>query len=157
MPGPRINPFPQTTRTKVWDKLCNVLTNDPVLKSAVDTWQLWLGREEDLLEPSDEDMPFFRMTPASGPQGWLDEATHQFRWPIKINLGITSTDVRTMFDFWGAVETALFTDNVVLNQLYPFGVIQKTISSPAVEPRMWGEASGLAAEGHLSILMRITS
>jgi hypothetical protein len=157
MPGPRTNPFPKSTRTQVWEQLCLSLTTDPVLQSAVDTWQLWLGKEEDLLEPTDEDMPVLRMTPVSGQSGWLDESTHQFRWPLKLTLGVSGTDVRVMLDFWGAIEMALFTDNTVLELLYPFSVIQKTISSPSVEPKLWGDASGLMAEGVLTILMRITS
>jgi len=157
MSAPQFNPFPASTRSKVWDQLCLSLTTDPVLSTRVATWQLWTGSEEDLDEPTDEGVPLLRLTPAAGQQGWLDEGTHQFRWPIKLTLGVAGTDVRVMLDYWGAIETALFTDNTVLNLLYPFGVIQKAISSPAVEPRLWGEASGLAAEGHLSILMRITT
>lgn len=157
MPGPRSNPFPKSTRTQVWEQLVASLKGDPVLSTRVDTWQFWTGKEEDLEEPSDEDMPFLRMTPATGQQGWLDESTHQFRWPIKLTLGVSGTDVRVMLDFWGAIETALFTGNTVLNLLYPLGVIQKTISSPSVEPHLWGEASGLLATGMMSILMRITT
>lgn len=157
MPGPRSNRFPKSTRTQVWEQLVLSLTTDPVLHSAVDTWQLWLGKEADLLEPTDEGMPLFRMTPVAGPAGWLDETTHQFRWPIQIVLGVSGTDVRVMLDYWAAVEAALFTGNAVLNALYAYNVIQKTISSPAVEPRPWGEASGLVATGQINILMRITT
>ncbi len=156
MPGPpQDNPFPQGTLSQIWDVIATALQTDPVLQSAVNTMQFWSGDPADLAEPSDENMPFLRMTPMVGQSSWLDENAHQFRWPLKIELGIIGTDVRIMMDYWECLRRALFTGNTVLYQLYPFEVIQKTLTSPAVEPHLWGDASGLSATAMLSILLRL--
>ncbi len=131
------------------------LETDPVLQSAVDTFQFWSGDPSDVATNTDENMPLLRMTPMSGQSGWLDENAHQFRWPLKIELGVNGTDVRLMFDFWDAIRRALFTGNTLLNQLYAFQVIQKTLTSPAVEPHLWGATSGLSAVAMLTILLRL--
>lgn len=154
---PTHNPWPQGTVSQVWDALCLALQTDPVLQSGVDTWQLWRDSPDDLIEPTDEDLPLFRMTPMPSSSGWLDENAHQLRIPIKIELGISGTDIRVMFDYWEALRRALFTGNTVLNILYEFQVIQKTLSTPAVAPRLFGESSGIGAECLLTVLMRVDS
>ncbi len=158
MPGPpQDNPFPQGTLSQIWDALVLALSTDPVLQSAVDTMQFWSGDPSDLNVNTDENMPLLRMTPMSGQSSWLDEGAHQFRWPLKLELGITGTDVRVMMDYWECIRRALFTGNTLLNQLYAFQVIQKTLTSPAVEPHLWGATSGLSATAILSILLRLDS
>ncbi len=154
--GPPVdNPFPQGTLSQIWDVVSLALTTDPVLQSAVDTFQMWSGDPGDIATNTDENMPLLRMTPMTGPSGWLDENAHQFRWNLKLELGVLGTDVRVMFDFWDAIRRALFTGNTLLNALYPFQVIQKTLTSPATEPHLWGDASGLSAVAMLTILLRL--
>jgi hypothetical protein len=154
---PQTNPFPQGTLSQVWDLLVTALETDPVLQTTVSLFQTYRGETDDLLEPTDEDLPLFRMTPMPATSGWLDENAHQVKIPIKIELGISGTDVRTMFDFWECLRRALFTGNTVLNLLYPLQVIQKTLTTPAVAPRLFGEAAGIGAECILTILMRVDS
>ncbi len=155
MGPPTNNPFPQGTLSQIWDVVRVALQTDPVLQSAVDTMQFWQGDENDLVEPTDENLPFLRMTPMVGQSKWLDENAHQFNWPIKLELGVAGTDCRVMFDYWEAIRRALFTGNTLLNTLYPFQVIQKTLTSPATEPHLWGDASGLSAVAILQILLRL--
>jgi hypothetical protein len=154
---PSENPFPTSTRSQIWTYLCDVLENDPTLKSAVNLFQLWQGRDEDLAEPCDEDCPVLRMTPVSSPGQWLDESTHSYRWTLKIDLGVIGTDVRTVMDFWAAVESALFTGNTVLDALVPYGLIQKTLSAAAFEPHLFGDAAGIRSTGSLTLHIRVDS
>jgi len=157
MPSIKSSPFPLTARSQVWTTLIAWLQADNVLHQAVDTWQVWSGRESDTAVPTEEDLPLVRLTPAPGSQVWLDENTQQCNWPIKVEIGIEGTDLTHLLNFWGAIETALFTGNNLLNALIPFGVIQKTITTPSLAPKMFGEKSGLAGEGVLLLKMRIAS
>ena len=154
---PQTNPFPTSPLSQIWDTVIDALQNDPTLHSAVNTWQVNRGDVDDLQLATDEDMPLFIMMPMSGQSQWLDEKAHQFRWPIRIQLGVLGTDARVMMDYWYAVHRALFTENTVLYTLYPFEVIQKSFTSPAVEPHLWGAVSGLSATAMLSILLRLHS
>lgn len=149
--------FPASARSSVWMAVVAALQSDQVLHQAVDTWQVWSGSEEDTAEPTDNNLPLLRMTPAGGTQSWLDENTQQCRWNFEIEIGVEGTVITDLFDFWSQVEVALFTGNTVLNTLVTYGGIQKTITAPAVAPRMFGEKAGLAAKGVLTILMRINS
>jgi hypothetical protein len=157
MPPQTRSPFPSSARSAVWYQVVQALRGDPVLKHAVDTWQVWDGTEEATVVPTEENLPLLRMTPAGGWQKWLDENAQQCSMDLKIEIGVEGTDITQLFDFWSQVEVALFTGNTLLNQLYVNGAIQKTITSPAMTPRMFGEKAGLAAEGTLTILMRINS
>jgi hypothetical protein len=150
-------PFPQSTRSQVWLALCQSLQGDPVLHGAVDTWQLWDGSEDSTMEPTEENLPLFRMTPVSGNQRWLDENAQECVMLLKVECGVEGLVLTDILDYWAAIEAALFTGNILLNILYPFQVIQKTITTPAVGIKMFGAKSGLAAEGVLTIRMRINS
>jgi hypothetical protein len=154
---PLANPFPQTTRSQVWDTLIAYLKADPVLSPRVDTWQTWDGSDDSIAEPTDEDLPFVRITPRTGQQKWLDENAQGYRFAIDFDLGIGGTDIRAAFDFWGAFESCLFNGNFLLDQLYAFQVIQKTVTAPNFTPRLFGEASGIAVKVTLEIYMRINS
>ena len=157
---PNTNPFPTTTRSQVWTTIVHWLKTDPILASRVDTWQTWDGSDDSLIEPTDENLPFLRMTLDAAGQKWLDEQTQQCTFAIAIDIGVDGTDITALLDMWGAVEAALFTTgpvNALLGALEPFQVIQKTITAPAIKPRLFGEATGLAARGVLTILMRINS
>lgn len=157
MPGPRTSPFPVGNPSQVWDQLVLALRTDPVLHRAVDTWQVFDGSSEDLLEPTGEDLPLLRLEPSPGSGRWLDENASEFTIPIKFTLAVQGTDIRVLWDFWDAVRAALFTGNTVLNAMYAFGVIQKTMTAPACEGRRFGEASGLAGTGVIQIKMRVNS
>ncbi len=102
-------------------------------------------------------MPLLVITPDAGPSGWLDENAHKFLWTLRIELGINGTDVRIMMDYWECIRRALFTGNALLNQLYPFEVIQKTLTTPATKPVLWGQTSGISATCTLAILLRLHS
>jgi hypothetical protein len=154
---PQTNPFPRSRLSDVFDVIANALQADPVLARAVNVWQIWDGSDESLAEPSDADMPFLRMTPDTGASSWLDENAHQLRWPIRFELGVSGTDVRQLIDFWDCLRVALFTGNTVLKLLYPYQVVQKTLTSPATKPQLWGEATGLMGVATLSILLRLDS
>jgi hypothetical protein len=155
--SPYRSPFPASNPSKVWDVLVDALRRDPVLKSAVDTWQVLDGSEADLLEPSDEDMPLLRLEPTAGQGMWLDESSHQYTIPIRFTLGVASTDVRILWDFWDALRAALFTGNAVLHAMYAFSVVQKTISTPVAQARRWGDNAGLSGTGTITIKMRVDS
>jgi hypothetical protein len=157
MPPQRRSPFPQSARSAIWNQIVAALRNDPVLHMAVDTWQLWDGSEEATVEPTEENLPLLRMTPSGGTQKWLDENAQQCTMNLTIDIGVEGTTITDVFDFWSQVEVALFTGNAVLERLYTNGAIQKTITSPAITPRMFGAKAGLAAQGVLTILMRINS
>jgi hypothetical protein len=155
---PRSNPFPTSTLSQVWTTIVRALRSDPVLGSRVDSWCVFDGSDDDLAEPTDEDMPHLRLEPVAGQGGWLDENAHKVVVPIKLTLGVAGTDVTALFDFWDAIRAALFTGNAVLQKLYPLGVIQKTLTLPATEARRWGDgALGLSAVGTLLITMRVDS
>jgi hypothetical protein len=149
--------FPTSARSQVWTTIISTLQSDPVLHQAVDTWQVWDGSEEATTEPTEANLPLFRMEPASATQKWADEQTHNCLMTFKISIGVAGTDITDLFDFWSAVEVALFTGNTLLDALIPFGVIQKTITGPAITPRLFGQKAGLAAEAALSVLMRIAT
>lgn len=154
---PYSSPFPQSSPSAVWDILVGALRSDPILNRAVDTWQVMRGSEEDLLEPTDEDLPLLRLEPVLGSGRWLDENATEYTIPIRVTLGVAGTDVRVLWDFWDAVRNALFNGNTVLDSMYTQGVIQKTLSAPATEGRLFGEASGYAGIGMLNIKMRVNT
>jgi hypothetical protein len=149
--------FQTSNRSNIWNLLVQTLKTDPVLKNAVDTWQVYDGSEEATSEPTEEDLPLLRMTPSGGPMKWLDESDHQNDWRIKLSIGVEGTRFTDLADMWSQVEVALFNGNTLLNALIPFGVIQKTLSEAAIEPRLFGQKSGLAGEGLLIIRMRIAT
>ena len=157
MPPLARSPFPPSSMSQVWLAVVAALQTDPILRSAVDTWQVWSNKEIDTAEPTDEDLPIVRITPAGGQGMWLDEGAHQLTWNIKIEIGCEGTDITNVLDFWQAIFTPLFNGNILLNTLYPYGVIQKTMSTAGVTPRMFGEKTGLGSEGLLTIKMRINS
>jgi hypothetical protein len=153
----RKSPFPECMPTKVWRQIIRSLRSDPVLKRGVDTWQIWSGEEEDTAEPTESNLPLLRITSGNIQGQWNDENSHQYTWQIKIEIGVEGTDETHLLDFWDAIRAALFTGNTVLNALYPYGVIQKTITGAGAAPRMFGQQAGLASEGALTIKMRVDS
>jgi hypothetical protein len=157
MPLLKKSPFPSCAESSVWLAIVNALQTDPILKSAVDTWQVWSNREQDTAEPTEENLPLCRVTSGNVSSRWLDESCHESDWQIEIEIGVEGCDQTHILDFWAAIVRALFTGNTLLNKLVPFGVIQKSIVAAAASPRMFGQKSGLAAKGALLVKMRVTT
>jgi hypothetical protein len=155
MPGD--NPFPTSNLSNLWTVLVRSLRNDPVLQSAVGSWCVFDGSDDDLAEPSGDQMPHVRLEPVAGSGAWLDNNSHQYNLPIKVTIGVAGTDVTALFDAWEALRVALFTGNTLLNRLNPYGLIQKTLTVPATGVQTFGEATGLVGVGTLLLKIRVDS
>jgi hypothetical protein len=151
-------PFPTSSLTQVWSTVIGWLKRDPILHAAVDTWQVWDGSSESTDAPTEESLPLIRITPATGGGFWLDENSHELTLSMTIYLAVEGTDITLIFDFWMAVMVALFTGNTLLNQLYAFSVISKTMTAPAFSPpRPWGEKAAIDSTATLQVRMRVNS
>ena len=100
MPPLQRSIFPLTQRSQVWTTIVDALQLDPVLHSAVDTWQVWDGSEVSMMEPTEENLPLLRMTPNGGSQRWLDENSQECTWNLDIEIGVLGMDAPTLLDFW---------------------------------------------------------
>jgi hypothetical protein len=142
----------------VWGNVIAWLKKDPVLHGGVDTWQIWDGSSESTDAPTEENLPLIRITPANGIGRWLDENAHELTLGMTLYLAVEGTDITLLFDFWAAVMAALFTGNTLLNQLYAYQVISKTMTAPTFsDPQLWGEKAAMASAATLQIRMRVNS
>jgi hypothetical protein len=154
---PQSSRFKTSNLSRIWTTLTRSMRDDPTLRACVDSWCLFDGSDDDLMEPSEADCPHLRLEPVAGSGGWYDENSHMLNVPIKLTLGVTGTDFTAILDFWDAVRVALFTGNTLLNKLSPYGLVSKTLTVPAVGVATWGEASGLSAVGMLLLKIRVDS
>ena len=126
-----------------------------MLSGAVRTWQFWRG---DVTDPAPGALgvgalPAVRLMSTAAPGKWMDENSHSFQWPIRVDLDACGSDGRVALDFWEAFKNALFTGNTVLNQMIALKGIQKTLSTAAIEPRRYTDGSGFRASGVLTLLV----
>lgn len=154
---PQTDRFKTSTLSNVWVTLTRWLRADPVLQSCVESWCLFDGTDTDLMEPSEEDCPHFRLEPVQGSGSLYDENAHMIVLPIRMTLGVVGTDCTELFDMWDAVRAALFTGNTLINTLLPFGCVSKVLTVPAVGVALWGEATGLSGVGTLLLKIRVDS
>jgi len=155
-----VNPFPLHDTHRLWDLLCETLLGDSILSGAIKTWQLWRGDASDTLFDSltTANLPALRLTPLAAPGGWRDNVSHEFKWPIRVDLDIPGFDARVAMDGWEEFARVLFPgNNVLLNQMILLGAHDKTLTTPAYEPRRYTDGRGYRASGILTVTKRIES
>lgn len=72
--------------------------------------QSWRGEPQDVSTLGPESMPSLRLTPGSGPGGWITEGQHQFTIPILCEMRVKGTDVADLYELWEGVINALLAE-----------------------------------------------
>jgi hypothetical protein len=85
-----------------------ILRSDPVLSGLKVSFRSWTGAPEDILDPTFATCPYLRISPKSGQSKWATEQQHQVDLVIGIQVAVAGSDADQLFNFWGAVRTALF-------------------------------------------------
>lgn len=100
--------LPEVQEERAFDAIEKILTTDPMLSSATETFLSWRGHVEDLWEPAINTCPFLRISPGGLPSNWESEGQHRMPMGITIEAAVVGSDRRQIQRYWGAIRTALW-------------------------------------------------
>lgn len=86
------------------------IRNDPRLTAIGLKVQSWRGDTSDVATLGPENTPSLRLTPGSGPGGWITEGQHQFTIPILCEMRVKGTDVADLYQLWEGIINALLAE-----------------------------------------------
>lgn len=100
--------FPPSHESWAFAAVERILATDPALRSGVRTFAAMRGERLDFVEPTTALCPYLAMFPAQSTSDWMTEGQHVGPLVLRLRCVVAGSDIAELFDFWGAVRSALF-------------------------------------------------
>lgn len=162
--------LPAVAEELAFDAIEQILSTDPVLAAATETFLSWTGDTRDLWEPAVDTCPFLRISPGGSPSNWESEGQHRMPMTVTIEAAVVGSDRRQIQRYWGAIRTALFPPRLVGDSVrsdyirtltQQAGIARPILTAPAYGCIEIGEAKGGAritlATGTLELILLINT
>lgn len=99
--------LPRGRRRRVFRRICQQLTTDPVLRNVVKTWDVWDG-SPDHADANLAVAPMVQLTPQLGGVDWYSPDAQAGLLVIAVRANIDTYDACDCLDLWEAFELAIY-------------------------------------------------
>lgn len=118
--------LPTSQQTAVFRVVDRVLSNDPALATAINTYLAWRGTILDTATPAVNLCPFLRISPVTVQTDWATEIQHFARESIHFEIATVGTCFDSLGNVFGLIQAAFFPQSMLAAR----DAVQTTLRGP---------------------------